>query len=487
MLREPTRTLVAALGVGLILIGCARNPVTGRPEMVLVSSETEQRVGREEAVKIEATMGLADLASAREYVKRVGARVAAHSPRQDVTYTFDVVDTPEPNAFALPGGPVYVSRGLLALTNSEDELAAVLGHEVGHIAARHVVQRVSVTAPMAVIVGIPSAIVGSVSRSLGDAVAAPGAAALASHSRGQENEADRIGINLAAAAGYDPAALGRILATMERDELLHRETRRRTHFFDSHPATADRVRDTERHAATVTAVAAAPIAADRAATLGKLRGLLVGENPDHGVFLDHRFVHPDLGFSLDFPPDWKTRNQPDLVIGVEDVKEQPSFVVLSLSGEGDDPRAGAVADGMDEALAQQMKVKTVNGLPTGRYLTEQRGATLMLTWIAHGGTVYRVACAGQTSRWPTLGPLCERASGSFRRLASRDRDRIREERLVLETARGGERMTDLVARARSVWSAERAAVANQVDGPDAILPAGRPMKIAVSRPYQGKR
>ena len=100
--------IVAALGF-MALAGCSRNPVTGRPEMVLVSTEAEVEAGREQAVQVEALMGFADLASARSYVQRIGKNLAAYSPRSDVVYTFDVVDMAEPNAFALPGGPVYVA------------------------------------------------------------------------------------------------------------------------------------------------------------------------------------------------------------------------------------------------------------------------------------------------------------------------------------------------------------------------------------------
>ena len=140
----PARSACIALALAfLTLAGCSRNPVSGRPEMVLVSTEQEVKVGREEAKKVEALMGFADLKSARSYVQAIGQRLAAYSPRTDVVYTFDVVDMDVPNAFALPGGPVYVSRGLLAVCNSEDELAGVIGHEIGHVTARHSVKRVS--------------------------------------------------------------------------------------------------------------------------------------------------------------------------------------------------------------------------------------------------------------------------------------------------------------------------------------------------------
>ena len=121
--------------------GCALNPVSGRPEFVVVSSERERALGAEQEQQILAELGLSDHAASARWVEAIGTRLAAHSPRQDVTYRFHVVDLAEPNAFALPGGPVFVTRGLLALARSEDELAGVIGHEIGHVAARHSVAR----------------------------------------------------------------------------------------------------------------------------------------------------------------------------------------------------------------------------------------------------------------------------------------------------------------------------------------------------------
>ncbi len=473
---------IAAL-CALLAVACAINPVTGRPEMVLVSAEKEREVGREEAKNIEATMGIAEHARARAYVRAIGRRLAVHSPRQDVEYTFDVVDTPEPNAFALPGGPVYVSRGLLALANSEDELAGVIGHEIGHIAARHVVQRVSVTAPLAVVVGIPSAIVGMVSKPLGRAVAAPGALAMASHSRGQEHDADRIGIDLAAASGYDPSALPRILETMEREAALQASERRRSHFFDSHPATEDRVERAAKHATGLAVGAPDRVAPDRAGTLAQLAGLRVGENPAYGVFLDQRFVHPELGFSLDFPTEWKTLNQPLYVVGVAPESDQRAFAMLQLAAEGSDPREGARADGLDPKLIPSLELMHVNGLPATRVISAQKQATFHLTWIALGDSIYRVACVAETAQWPRYVRACEDTAASFRPLASKDRSRIREEQLRVVRARPGEDLGRVVGRADSTWDAERAAIANALAGPTATLPAGFGVKLAVSRPY----
>ena len=130
---------------------CAVNPVSGRPEFTVVSEAHERELGEEESRKVAAEMGLYDDPTLVAYVRSVGERLAAVSPRRDVAYTFQIVDMEEPNAFALPGGYIYVSRGLLALTNDEDELAGIVGHEIGHVAAKHAVRRVSRAAPLSIV------------------------------------------------------------------------------------------------------------------------------------------------------------------------------------------------------------------------------------------------------------------------------------------------------------------------------------------------
>ncbi|MGH7256773.1 MAG: M48 family metalloprotease, partial [Nitrospiraceae bacterium] len=150
--------------------GCARNPVSGMPEVMLVSGEQEKKMGAEEAKNIQEHMGVLDDAGLTAYLDALGQRLAKESPRRDVMYQFHVADTTDPNAFALPGGYIYVTRGLLALANSEDELAGVVGHEIGHVAARHSVQKISKQGPFSVVFGIVSGITGFVSPLVGNLI-----------------------------------------------------------------------------------------------------------------------------------------------------------------------------------------------------------------------------------------------------------------------------------------------------------------------------
>src|SRR6185503_5653205 len=227
------------LGLAAVMLtGCAVNPVSGRHEPSLILASQVRELGREEAKKVEASMGLVDDSPLTAYVLQVGERIATHSPHAGVDYTFSVLDLPEPNALALPGGYVYVSRGLLALLNSEDELAGVVGHEVGHVAARHSVRRVTRAAPIGVVSGVGAAVVGMVSPVLGDVVGRVGSLSkellLAPYGRDQEREADRVGAELSAKAGWDPHALASSLRTLEREAVLENAGVNRLSFFATH-------------------------------------------------------------------------------------------------------------------------------------------------------------------------------------------------------------------------------------------------------------
>jgi predicted Zn-dependent protease len=233
----------------------AVNPVSGRTEVAVLSADEERQLGMEEAGKVESSMGLVTDPALVAYIQAVGDRVARPSPRRDVAYTFKVVNQPEPNAFALPNGNIYVSRGLLALANSEDELAGVLAHEVVHVAARHTVRSANVavaTSPLRIATGIAGVAAGIIAPRVGEGIMGLGETAseafMAPYGRSQEREADDVGVELAARAGYDPKGLPGILQALEREEALRRRGPARQSFFDTHPATPERVRETEHRA-----------------------------------------------------------------------------------------------------------------------------------------------------------------------------------------------------------------------------------------------
>lgn len=475
--------LLGTLGV-LAGTACAHNPVTGGRDFVLISAERERELGREQAQEIARTMGLVEDAALTQYVAEIGGRLAVRSPRQDVTYEFHVADAPEPNAFALPGGPVYVTRGLLALVNREDELAAVLGHEIAHVAARHSVRRVSAAAPLAVLFGVPGRLLGVVSEPLGDVVGGLGqlgaGLVLAPYSRDQEREADRVGIELAARAGWDPGAMATFLTTLERDERRVAGQAARPRFLANHPSTPERVEDTAQHARGLARAAAAPIARDRAELLRRLDGLVVGPNAAQGVFRDDLFLHPRLGLALRFPGGWKTQNTASAVGAME--PEGRAVCVLQVAAAGGDPVAAARGDGLDERGTARLDRAPVNGLPAARLVSEGSRASADITWVAHGGTVYRVVGVAPRESFPAFRSALAAAGRSFRPITAAERAAVRHARLRARPAVAGESITQLVQRTGSAWGAAEAAIANGLpDG--ARLDAGALLKVPIAEPY----
>jgi predicted Zn-dependent protease len=464
-----------------VAAACAVNPVSQHPEVALISAEKERQLGDDAARMVETEMGLVTDPALLPYVQRVGARLAKLSPRQDVSYTFQIVDIAAPNAFALPNGNIYVSRGLLALAATEDELAGTLAHELAHVAARHTVRSANVaaaTSPFRILTGIAG-----VGETASEAFLAP-------YSREQEREADTLGLDLAARAGYDPTALPRLLESLEREAALRREGPARQSFFDSHPPTAERVQHAWERGATLKRAPAAPLAATPREFLARLDGLRVGDNPEHGAFQDSRFFLPSLGITVLFPPEWTTRNTPHAVVGY--TKDKEALMFLTVEGKNEDPvEFVRTTEGQTGArLMEKASILEINALRAVRTIAaadSKRGPmTLDLTWIARGGVVYRLASVTLARRYAAYRPAFDLAVQSFRGMTAADTAQIRETWLRVVTAREGESLADVARRSRSVWSIDEMAIANRVTA-NAKLQAGYLVKVAVSEPYRDRR
>ena len=474
--------------------GCAVNPVSGQSEAVLISEEKEKSIGAEEAKKVEKSMGLIDDPAIVGYVKTVGRRLAKHSPRKNVDYVFHIVDMEVPNAFALPGGYVYVSRGLLVLVNSEDELAGVMGHEIGHVAGRHAVQRitrVAATSPLRIFTELAGAAVSIIAPSAGNVISDVGQVAsallIAPYSRDQEREADHVGQEIAAKAGWNPKGLTSLLKSLGQAEKLRSGEQRQSSFFDTHPATEERVAKTAQRATQLNASPGHPIAKNRAALMAKLDGLLVGSDPAKGVFIGDDFMHPDLDFYLSFPAKWEKHNTSEVAIALAPGKK--SAVLLEVVGRGDDPVA--VAQQFEKKMGVKLFKKgskaEINGLPavhaTRRMETSEGVVGVLFTWIAHEGLVYRITGMSPNESFDTYREILMKTATSFRPLAAEDRSKIKETRLRVAKAREGETLEELGRRVNNAWSLAETAVANGLPQ-TSRLSKDQLIKVAIAQPYK---
>lgn len=294
-----------------VCTACATNPVSKQGELVLMSEAQELDLGRMMAAEAaKQLLLLPEDDPLVRYVNEIGQKVAEKSDRSDLVYRFHVVDDATINAFALPGGYIYIHRGLLVHLNSEAELAAVLGHEIGHVAARHAVQRytqmqgyrigmliASVFMPM------PAGIA-----NLSDLVAL---AIIQGYGRKQELQADLLSLKYIRRAGYDARAAVNILKTLKRLEEIRKleqkdagEKVQEYHgAFASHPETEQRIREAAEQAQAGGKVG-------RLALLKAVEGYPYGDSPREGAVIGHRFIHPKLGIEIDFPDRWAIRNTP---------------------------------------------------------------------------------------------------------------------------------------------------------------------------------
>lgn len=463
-----------SLALALALSGC-------------VTRSGEQQLGDDEAKKVEREMGLLREPGLAGYVRAVGEKLAAVSERPEGPWQFLVVDRPEPNAFALPGGYVYVTRGLLALANSEDELAGVVGHEIAHVTARHSTKRIGaavLTAPVTIATGLAGFAVGTVSPLLGSALAGTGQVitsglVIAPFSREQEHEADEIGQGLAARAGYDPLGLPRFLRTLDRDAALSSGDQRSFHFLDSHPLTPDRVARTEERARQLTRAPAQPIAGGREAFLARLDGIVVGEDPAQGVFEDRRFLHPELDLAIEFPAGWKTQNTSDAVGAISPSKDAVLALHVAASGSGLDQVLAKLAEQQSDASFERIQV---NGLPAARTHISGSGKASEVTLIEYQRNVYGVVGQSAESVFPQFARAFRATATSFRALRASERKSIRESRLRARSARARETPAEIARRSGSSWSAERVAVANGIELADRF-DARWPVKLALPQPY----
>ncbi|HEU0219746.1 MAG TPA: M48 family metalloprotease [Gallionella sp.] len=315
------RLLIISLALSL-LAGCAQNPVTGQTDFVMMSENQEIAVGRQADEQVKKQYHVYESKALQDYVNSVGQKLAKHSHRPNLPYRFTVLDSPEVNAFALPGGYVYITRGIMAYLNSEAELAAVLGHEIGHVTARHGVRQQSAAQAADIGLTIASIFVPQINNNIGQNLSnIIGGALLSGYGREHELEADRLGAQYLARADYDPQAIISVLRTLKNQELKDeelakqegREPRRYSGLFATHPDNDTRLKQVVGEADKL--APAVPFEG-RSEFLAATDHLVFGDNSDQGVVRNNRFYHDELGIALQFPVAWQVHNLPDALIAV---------------------------------------------------------------------------------------------------------------------------------------------------------------------------
>lgn len=433
--------LASLTAASAIVVACATNPATGKRELNLMSEAQEIALGKEADGQIRQEMGIVDNPALQQYVDRIARPLAQQSERPNLPWTFTVVDAPAVNAFALPGGYIYVTRGILAHLNSEAELAGVLGHEIGHVTARHSAAQYSkqTAGSLGLLLGqifVPEL------RPFGQAAQQGLGLLFLKFGRDDELEADRLGAGYAVTQGWDPRGVSNMLETLGR---LSEGTDRKgvPNWLSTHPMPADRVARLEEQVAVLRTQATRDLAVNRAQYLQRVDGLMFGDNPREGVQRGNAFLHPDMRFRLEFPQGWQIQNTPQQVVAVP--PGGGGYVFLQLvQARGSRLQDVAAADLGQTGLQFVEGGETqVNGLPafvgTFRGQTQEMGdVVLRAAWINHNKQVFRLAGLASAQNYRQLQQAVDGSVRSFQPLSAGEAERIRPNEIELYTVRQGD-------------------------------------------------
>ena len=476
------RRATAPVIVLALISGCATNPATGKRQLMLVTESQEIEMGRQADKEVEASFGLYPDEKVQAYVARVGASLVTGSERQKLPWTFRVVDDPTVNAFALPGGFIYVTRGLMTHLNSEAELASVVGHEIGHVTARHTASLISKQQFAMLGLGI-GMVVRPELQQFGDLAQTGMGLMFLKFGRDAERQADDLGLRYLARQGYDPQQAVEVFSVLEGASQKTGEGRLPS-WLSTHPAPEDRA---QRLRAAITAGSITGNKVERRAYLDQIDGMVFGENPREGFFVQNAFYHPELRFTLVYPRGWKAENQRQAVGAVS--PNQDAIVVLSMGGGTNAEQAAQEFFRQQSVRPGEMRRDRINGLTAVTGVFEANsGQTLLagrVAFIEHDGKVYRVLGYTPQARWRTYDRLFEEVIRSFDTVKDRRYLDVQPRRLEIVPVGAATTIAAFKSRHPTPVSADVLALINGVPA-GGTLPAGEPAKTVVGGRLPGE-
>jgi predicted Zn-dependent protease len=470
------------------------NPVSGNQRAYGYTWQEELRLGREADQQIQSQYGVYDDEELQAYVDRVARKVLQESHMRrpgtperfrNTEFEFRVLDSPIINAFALPGGYVYVTRGLLAHLNNEAQLAVVLGHEIGHVAARHASQqaaRQQFTQGLLVAGAVAgqAAMGGQAAQNI---IGLGGQAAQLmslSYSRENERESDRLGVEYATLAGYDAAEGADFFTSLERKQ--EQSGQSIPTWQSTHPDPGQRERTIPDLAQQWRQRVGAPASTlNQDAFFDRIGGIVLGKNPRQGFAEDEVFYHPELAFRFPVPSGWQVVNQPSQVALVE--PNQQAFLIFGFAQEESrSAAAGAFASQQGVTVVERTQV-TIAGGPADRLVLEgqtQQGQTLRILgyFFEYDGNVYRFQGVTAAGAYDTYRSNFVQTATGFGRLTDAEKLNIQPTRVAVENASRSATFESFVNESLlpSDMTAEDLAILNQVFLDDPIE-AGRMLKL----------
>jgi predicted Zn-dependent protease len=407
---------VAILIAGLLVWACARDYVTGKRTFSLVSESQEISMGQEADPSIVAEYGVYDDANLVAYVDGIGQSMVKVSHRPTLKFTFRLMDTPVVNAFALPGGFVYFTRGILAHFNDEAELAGVMGHEIGHVTARHGAEQMTKAQLATLGLGLGS-IFSEDFRRFSDIAQTGLGLIFLKFSRDNESESDVLGVEYSTRAGYDAHHMARFFRTISR--ITEKAGGGPPTFLSTHPNPENREQRVEALATEWQQKVPGPKGGtDRAAYLRRIDGIVYGDDPRQGFVEGGYFYHPGLKFQFSVPAKWQVANQPAQVQMVN--AEQNAGIQFSL-GKGASPQEAAQTFATNaQAEVLRNEATRVNGMPAHLLISNlqtQSGVLRVMSYfIQMDNNIYMFHGYTSSTLFANLAPTFEQVMKSFDRL-----------------------------------------------------------------------
>lgn len=467
----------SALAAGLA--GCAFNPATGGRNFMLVSRSQEKQMGKDAHPKlIKEFGGVYNDPRVTGYVEYLGRKLAAVTETPSDEFTFTVLDSPIVNAFATPGGYVYISRGLMALAGSEAELAGVIGHELGHVVARHGSQRMS----KATVAGVFSGLLGS--GRVGQAV---GGLYLRGFSRDQELEADRLGVRYISNAGYDPDAMISFLGKMGANSRLQAQVAGRDpeelderDIMSTHPRTRERM----QQAMQLAGARGGHGTIDRDGYLQRIDSMIYGDSPEQGYIRDRTFIHPGLRLSFKVPEGFAMHNTPDAVLAISEKKK-----VIIKFDDADEPFDGEMTsyitdDWAKERDLQDLAATRLGALPaaTAKTYIDTRHERLLARIAAirfDSKRIFRFIALAPGEGVANLPGAFQETIASFRTLSKAEAAAVRPWRVKIARIQPGDTAWSLGRRMPfTKFQTEYFRMLNGLEEGDRLI-AGNKMKLVV--------
>lgn len=459
-----------------VAVNCARNPVTGKNELALVSEGQEIQMGQEAAQQVAQSIGYVDDQALQDYVAGIGKRMAAQSERPNLPWEFHVVNDAAVNAFALPGGFIYVTRGLLGAITNEAELASVLGHEIGHVTARHSVQQISKAQLAQLGLGLGSILSSDIAQFAGLASQGLGILFL-KYGRDAENQADELGFRYALTQNYDVREMDDVFETLNRESQLAGGGGRLPEWLSTHPNPENRVTRTQARLDTLHKDLSSTVRNEQA-YMQRIQGLTYGDDPRQGFFEGNTFYHPDMRFQLEFPEGWQTQNTPSAVVAVS--PQQDAIVQLGLAGQTPPRQAAQQFLSQQGVQAGDASTNNVNGNPAAtsyfQAQTQQGVVQGIVSFISYGGQTFGLLAYTGQGKLQQYDGTFRQSIGSFSPLRNQAALSVKPNRIEVVKVPREMTLAQFDQQYPSTIPIEELAVINQLEGPDSSIPAGRQVK-----------